>query len=284
MLVLYLVDRRFRAHVAQAPSMSQFKCVGTAVLTILYATSSIYILGKTLGLKQIWRRCIFLKLQDDKKTAMCGPTKGMGETIWLSCMLDCWAKHMIFAVKALVAASPFVHREFTNNATSLAQKRKLYALIEAAGHCYRTLLPCAGWLEYYQSVGSYLKERHGMFSFTVSIVSACYLGIKYIHFIFLSKKVLDGICFHCNGNAMVEFGRLATDDDLCDVSECCICNEAVRKPAIVLECSHIFCEDCLQEWLDRENTCPLCRRQTRSLNPVPACYRDGHTSLLPFFW
>ncbi len=284
MILLHTMDRKFRAHVAQPASVSPVMCVGMAVLTVLYAMSSMHILGKTVGLKQIWRRYLLLTLQDDEKTVK--QPKGLGETIWLSCMLDCWAKHVVFAVKALVAASPFVYprREFRNNATVLSQKRKLYAMIEAVGRCYRTLLPCAGWLEYYQSIGGYPSENQGITFSTLSVFSVCYLGIKCIHFVFRSKKVLDGICIQCNGNGMVEFGRLATDDDLCNISECCICHEAVRKPAIVLECSHIFCEDCLQEWLDRENTCPLCRRRTQSLNPIPVCYRDGHTSLLPFFW
>ena len=28
---------------------------------------------------------------------------------------------------------------------------------------------------------------------------------------------------------------------------------------IKLNCSHIFCESCINEWLDDHQTCPLCR-------------------------
>ncbi len=280
--LLYLVDRKLRSRVAQPTSVSPATCVAMAVLTVLYALSSMHIVGKAVGLKQVWRRYLFLPLQEDEKTEHVQP-KGLGETIWLACMLDCWAKHVIFAVKALVAASPFVfpYREFRNEATILSQKRKLYAIIEAVGRCYRMLLPCRGWLEYYSPIADYSRGKQTIASH-LSSFSVFYLIIKCANFFFRCKSVLDGICIHFNG--MVEFGRLATDDDLSTTSECCICHEIVRKPAIVLECSHIFCEDCLQEWLDRESTCPLCRRRTWSKTPIPISYRDGHTSLLPFFW
>ncbi|CAL5420475.1 unnamed protein product [Camellia sinensis] len=46
---------------------------------------------------------------------------------------------------------------------------------------------------------------------------------------------------------------------------------------ILLRCKHIFCEDCVSEWFERERTCPLCRALVK-----PADLRsfgDGSTSL-----
>nr|CAB3476127.1 unnamed protein product [Digitaria exilis] len=39
---------------------------------------------------------------------------------------------------------------------------------------------------------------------------------------------------------------------------CAICQEKMHVP-ILLRCKHIFCEDCVSEWFERERTCPLCR-------------------------
>jgi hypothetical protein len=27
----------------------------------------------------------------------------------------------------------------------------------------------------------------------------------------------------------------------------------------MLQCKHIFCEDCVSTWFDRDTTCPMCR-------------------------
>lgn len=54
---------------------------------------------------------------------------------------------------------------------------------------------------------------------------------------------------------------------------CVICHEEYTTP-VLLTCKHIFCENCVSTWLDRERTCPLCRAPITD-DPV---YRDGHTT------
>jgi len=49
---------------------------------------------------------------------------------------------------------------------------------------------------------------------------------------------------------------IENEDDI-DEGECIICME--RKPEIVLKCGHMFCEQCLLEWNQRQETCPICR-------------------------
>ncbi|KMZ65528.1 hypothetical protein ZOSMA_31G01160 [Zostera marina] len=44
---------------------------------------------------------------------------------------------------------------------------------------------------------------------------------------------------------------------------CAICQEKMHAP-ILLRCKHIFCEDCVSEWFERERTCPLCRALVKS--------------------
>lgn len=43
--------------------------------------------------------------------------------------------------------------------------------------------------------------------------------------------------------------------------DCNICMEE-KKNGILLNCNHIFCEDCLREWLTKnKKTCPTCRKE-----------------------
>lgn len=43
--------------------------------------------------------------------------------------------------------------------------------------------------------------------------------------------------------------------------ECNICMEEKNK-GIKLDCNHIFCENCLKEWLtNNKKTCPTCRKE-----------------------
>lgn len=47
---------------------------------------------------------------------------------------------------------------------------------------------------------------------------------------------------------------------------CCACNVLLQ---------HVFCEDCLCLWFDRERTCPLCRS---TVIETPRSWKDGTTS------
>lgn len=49
--------------------------------------------------------------------------------------------------------------------------------------------------------------------------------------------------------------------------------------AVALDCNHVFCEECISEWLERDKTCPMCRCNIQP--PGLQSYGDGATSLLP---
>ncbi|PON71122.1 Cdk-activating kinase assembly factor [Parasponia andersonii] len=58
---------------------------------------------------------------------------------------------------------------------------------------------------------------------------------------------------------------------------CAICQEKMHAP-ILLRCKHIFCEDCVSEWFERERTCPLCRALVKPQDL--RTFGDGSTNLL----
>ncbi|GMN32489.1 hypothetical protein TIFTF001_003701 [Ficus carica] len=51
------------------------------------------------------------------------------------------------------------------------------------------------------------------------------------------------------------------DDDDDDETTCVICMEEamIGSPLIQMPCSHLFHEDCIKQWLQKRNACPLCR-------------------------
>ncbi|XP_065158553.1 RING finger protein 141-like [Atheta coriaria] len=48
-----------------------------------------------------------------------------------------------------------------------------------------------------------------------------------------------------------------SDEDVESATECCICLE--RKPDISLPCAHTYCVQCIEEWNEDHDTCPICR-------------------------
>lgn len=80
----------------------------------------------------------------------------------------------------------------------------------------------------------------------------------------------------------LERGKFATPQEVAEAGspDCSICYERMVRP-VLLPCEHMFCGECVTEWLEREHTCPLCRLEIPTTNPIPRSLRNGHTSILP---
>ena len=50
------------------------------------------------------------------------------------------------------------------------------------------------------------------------------------------------------------------------IEECCICME--RHSDVSLACTHSYCKECIHQWFDDHNTCPICRRKVEGQNDV----------------
>lgn len=60
--------------------------------------------------------------------------------------------------------------------------------------------------------------------------------------------------------------------------QCPICHDSPVK-ALKLECGHIYCGECLEEWGQREHSCPMCRKHFKPLDLK--MQEHGAISLLP---
>jgi E3 ubiquitin-protein ligase RNFT1 len=127
--------------------------------------------------------------------------------------------------------------------------------IEMASHIYLLALPVPVWFAYFTSgergasvVGLLLCGVYVTWKFSRDIVPA----VKRF-FASVSSLAFDTL----------PFGAYATRDDLdkAGVDMCAICQETNIDEPVKLQCGndHIFCEQCISVWFERETTCPLCR-------------------------
>ncbi|KAJ4971459.1 hypothetical protein NE237_004558 [Protea cynaroides] len=144
---------------------------------------------------------------------------------------------------------------------------QMLTLVEYLLLLYRALLPTPVWYRFFLN-----KEYGSLFS---SLTTGLYLTFKLtsvvekVQSFFASLKALS--------RKEVHYGSYATSEQVNTAGDlCAICQEKMHAP-ILLRCKHIFCEDCVSEWFERERTCPLCRALVK-----PADLRsfgDGSTSL-----
>ncbi|XP_014501797.1 RING finger and transmembrane domain-containing protein 1 [Vigna radiata var. radiata] len=144
---------------------------------------------------------------------------------------------------------------------------QMLTLIEYTLLLYRALLPTPVWYRFFLN-----KDYGSLFS---SLTTGLYLTFK------LTSVVEKVQCFVSALKALskkeVHYGVYATTEQVSAAGDmCAICQEKMQTP-ILLSCKHMFCEECVSEWFERERTCPLCRALVK-----PADLRtfgDGSTSL-----
>jgi E3 ubiquitin-protein ligase RNFT1 len=154
------------------------------------------------------------------------------------------------------------------------EQRKLYGIIEVTSIIVRSLLAGLPWCSYYQLCGStFLGD---VFTFLYVFGKSVILGTQARQLLSLVRSFLTLGLDHATYVTREEVVEAGSPD-------CSICYEPMQMP-VKLACTHLFCEDCVMEWLDRERSCPLCRAPivstTQSTDGKPQ-YLDGSTSLFP---
>ncbi|XP_047307277.1 E3 ubiquitin-protein ligase RNFT1-like [Impatiens glandulifera] len=145
---------------------------------------------------------------------------------------------------------------------------QMLTLVEYTLLFYRAMLPVPVWYRFFLN-----KDYGNLFS---SLTTGLYLTIKLASIV---EKVRSfSVALRALSRKEIHYGTHATDEQVNSVGDlCAICQEKMQAP-ILLCCKHIFCEDCVSEWFERERTCPLCRALVRP--PELRSFGDGSTSLL----
>ena len=48
-------------------------------------------------------------------------------------------------------------------------------------------------------------------------------------------------------------------------NSCMICLDKINNPSKVNTCGHIFCKDCIDQWTEVSNSCPLCKKEFKKI-------------------
>ncbi|KAM8707253.1 hypothetical protein ACLKA7_011362 [Drosophila subpalustris] len=147
----------------------------------------------------------------------------------------------------------------------LKVRARLYVLVEYISQFYRALAPITQWFHFlYESYS-------GMEVISGGLLSCMYLGAKIFELLERGKSLKKSITtFRRN----IDSERPPTKEELeAAGSVCPICHDSYSSP-IILECGHIFCDECVQTWFKREQTCPMCRAK---VSDDPA-WQDGTTT------
>lgn len=144
---------------------------------------------------------------------------------------------------------------------------QLLTLVEYMMLLYRSLLPTPVWYRFFLN-----KDYGSLFS---SLMTGLYLTFKLtsvvekVQSFFTALKSLS--------RKEVHYGSYATTEQVNAAGDlCAICQEKMHTP-VLLRCKHMFCEDCVSEWFERERTCPLCRALVKPADLKS--FGDGSTSL-----
>lgn len=150
---------------------------------------------------------------------------------------------------------------------SYRRQGQMLTIVEYFLLLYRALLPTPVWYRFFLN-----KEYGSLFS---SLTTGLYLTFKLTSVVEKVQSFLTAL--RALSHKDFHYGSYATSEQVVAAGDmCAICQEKMHVP-ILLRCKHIFCEDCVSEWFERERTCPLCRALVK-----PADLRsfgDGSTSL-----
>ena len=217
---------------------------------------------------------------------------GFVESLWDVIILDLWMRFAFVSLKIAVVALPFsvlqraVKRSHAStkklSLTRVYRRRASFlSAVEYANLIFRSCVPVPIWLAYF---------KRELPSFLASFVTGLYVVFK------LKGLVQRGSDFFKASAAWMEWqkhalahGEAATREDLMEAGDvCAICQEECVD-ATKLRCSHIFCQDCIGEWFDRQpargtaragtKTCPVCRAVVQ--NGVQRSYGNGETAMMP---
>lgn len=188
--------------------------------------------------------------------------------MWTIVVMDYILKLGIVLIKAIITAgSPRLFQ--------LSSRGKYFVFIEISSQIYRAIATVPLWIQY-------LLNNHSIHSDESStmVVFRTLVGV-FLCALYLFCKIYSGVAILQKwGTAFTKlfqscnYGIKPTDEQLKICGPICpICHEEYRKPSF-LQCKHIFCEECLAMWLDRERTCPMCR-STVAEDPE---WKDGSTA------
>ncbi|XP_047462872.1 E3 ubiquitin-protein ligase RNFT1 [Mugil cephalus] len=187
---------------------------------------------------------------------------GFWEILWVVGITNFIIKFLFMGIKCLILLVP------SSLVTYRTQGRWLM-LTEELGQVHQATAPAPLWFRYLVTY----QETDGGPGLTLGILLALlYLILKLLGLYTQSSSLLKTVRVFLMGE---HTGAAATRSQCSEAGDICpICQGEYREPRSLL-CQHIFCDECIALWFNREKSCPLCRTV---ITEKVYKWRDGATS------
>ena len=229
---------------------------------------------KNRGGSKLWQALVLIPPQEEVVSSF-------WNTVFRCAMADVLSRHMGTILKSLYlfVCVPSPGKVFR-------MQGHILTFIEHATILYATILPIPIWYQYFQTSpfpgDSPANVGQKILS---STATGFYLTLKLsatLEKVWLFFGSCRALLASARGIDVVgNYGQRATAEDVAEHGDamCSICQgDEMVQPIKLHNCKHIFCEDCIAEWLERDNTCPLCRAVVKPR--AVKSYSDGSTAWL----
>ncbi|CAF0821131.1 unnamed protein product [Rotaria sordida] len=181
--------------------------------------------------------------------------------LWVVYSTFCIVKMIVMILKGLLILYP-LSSEKGKLSLTYRKRGSYFSLLEYISQFYISLLTIRPWIHFI------MDNNQGNILFS-SFILFFYSTVKFYNFYKSFIKLRQSLN---QSFQTLPFPSVAINE-LRD-NHCPICQSEYQDP-IMLTCKHIFCEECVSSWLDRNATCPLCRCKL----PIgESNFRDGFTS------
>ncbi|KAK9391608.1 RING finger and transmembrane domain-containing protein 2-like [Crotalus adamanteus] len=219
-------------------------------IVVFLAGNTLYLLY-TFNSQQLYNSLIFLKPNLEKLDFF--------DLMWMVGITDFVLKYLTIALKCLVVALPKI-------ILAVKSKGMFYLVIEEVSQLFRSLVPIQLWYKYI--MGDDPSSSYFLGGSLIIMYSLC----KSFDICGRVGSVTRAVRVLC---APQSYGVRATNQQCSEAGDICAICQAEFRDAVMLLCQHVFCEECLCLWFDREKTCPLCRSLAVE---TLRCWKDGTTS------
>ncbi|XP_057677772.1 E3 ubiquitin-protein ligase RNFT1 isoform X2 [Corythoichthys intestinalis] len=224
------------------------------VLLLLLLVSSTLLLYYTFLPQSLYNCLVFLS-----------PTiepLGFWEVLWAVGITNFILKFLFMGIKCLLLLLPALLVNYRTQGRWLL-------LSEELGQMYQAVAPAPVWFRYLVTY----QEADGAPALTVGVLLALlYLILKLLDLYGQGTSSLKTIRIFLKNE---HTGTPATRSQCAESGDiCAICQGEYREPQALI-CQHIFCDECIALWFNREKSCPLCRTV---ITEKVYKWRDGATS------
>ncbi|KAK0143265.1 RING finger and transmembrane domain-containing protein 2 [Merluccius polli] len=232
-------------------SLREERSVLVALWIVTFLMGNIVYLYYTFSQEELYYSLIFAKPNIDSLDFF--------HLIWAVGITDFVLKFCTISLKCFILFLPRIFLAFKS-------RGKFYLLLEELSQLFRALVPIQLWYKYI--MGEDPSSSYLLGATLIIIYSLC----KSFDICGRLSSIRKALVILCSAQS---FGVRASSQQCGEAGDVCsICQNDFRDPLVLL-CQHVFCEDCLSLWFDRERSCPLCRS---SVIESLRCWKDGTTS------